>query len=1256
MWNSGLRFTVHVALGFALSFAFAAEDRSPAKIEEKERIVEASRPPQQPWTAATVGKDLILREKVRTGELSRATVRLSSEHLLRVNASSQLVILPSLIASKPVGIELQKGEIYLHSRGQPTELGLRMPAGVIANPQGTEFRVHVAADGTTTFTMFDGEVDLSNAHGRVHLANNEQAIVVPGRAPRKTAVIEARNTIQWCLYYPGVLHVPDLALSPTDARILRNSIDAYEKGDLLGALDQWPGRYHAESQGGKLYRAMVVLGVGQVDEARRSCAGIAKDAPGLRAIEEMMDAVNYISRKTGHEPATASEWLARSYYEQSRARLDAALAAARKAAAVAPESGYAWARVAELLFSFGKTQDASKALDRAIQLAPRNAQAHALRGFLFAAENHIGKARESFEQAIALDGALANAWLGRGLTSIRRGREEEGRRDMQVAAALEPNRSILRSYLGKAYSQVGNRPKANLELDRGKKLDPNDPTPWLYSAIQRKQENRYNEAVDDLERSMDLNDNRRVYRSQFLLDQDKAVRGTNLATIYLNEGMREQSVYEAVRAVNADYTSAAAHLFLANSYDALRDPSRVLLRYETGAFNELLLANLLSPVGGGSLSQYVSQQEYSKLFEKDGVGVSSLFEYRSTGQVREVASVYGTLGRLSFAFDSLYDYDRGVRLNNSFSNFEGTATFKLQLGPQDSLFFQTGFVNLSTGDRFQRYDQKEVNGVRVQVVDQNGNVTTGQAPNRLAQSFRQHERQDPGMLLLGWHHEWSPGNHTLLLLGRLATRQEVTADGVNVPIVNRDVSSLVSGDFVSAIDVTVPRDAAFFSGLRPLLGQGDFITVFPGTFDMYLRTQFETYTAELQQIFTKGRNTLLLGGRYQEGTFNTIVRLSNYANGAQPEAVGFFPNPPADQSSSVDFERISLYAYDTWKVAPWLTLTAGISYDSLRYPDNFRSPPVNDAQSKATKVSPKAGIILQPWKGATVRAAYVEGISGASFDETVRLEPTQVAGFLQAYRSLASESIVGSVSGGRIRLSGVSLEQKLPSRLYMALGVARLEQRVDRTAGIFGDLDFIGTTVGIIPSSLVERIRYREDSLTASLTKLVGDCWSFGARYRVAQSDLHREIPELGAGLNKPTFTYIDVNSIAQNAASRMTSSLHELSLFAIFNHPSGFFGRAEANYYRQANANYVNSAKFGDTIDADGKSPVILTTNNNGPSGDNFWQFNLLAGYRFHRNQCEVSAGILNLTNRDYHLSPLNPYDELPRERTFVVRCKLNF
>jgi len=49
-----------------------------------------------------------------------------------------------------------------------------------------------------------------------------------------------------------------------------------------------------------------------------------------------------------------------------------------------------------------------------------------------------------------------------------------------------------------------------------------------------------------------------------------------------------------------DYANFSAHLFLANSYDLLRDPNRVNLRYATPAESEYLIANLLAPVGVGA--------------------------------------------------------------------------------------------------------------------------------------------------------------------------------------------------------------------------------------------------------------------------------------------------------------------------------------------------------------------------------------------------------------------------------------------------------------------------------------------------------------------------------------------------------------------------------------------------------------------------------------------------------------------------------
>src|SRR5262249_45220262 len=161
--------------------------------------------------------------------------------------------------------------------------------------------------------------------------------------------------------------------------------------------------------------------------------------------------------------------------------------------------------------------------------------------------------------------------------------------------------AVLRSYLGKAFADAWDDARASKELKIARGLDPNDPTSWLYSALLKQQQNRINEAVDDLEASQERNDNRSLFRSRLLLDEDRAVRSANLVSIYRDVGMFDYSIREASRAVTADYANYSAHLFLANSYNELRDPNLINLRYETATFSEYLVANLLAPVGATPL-------------------------------------------------------------------------------------------------------------------------------------------------------------------------------------------------------------------------------------------------------------------------------------------------------------------------------------------------------------------------------------------------------------------------------------------------------------------------------------------------------------------------------------------------------------------------------------------------------------------------------------------------------------------------------
>jgi tetratricopeptide (TPR) repeat protein len=1021
--------------------------------------------------------------------------------------------------------------------------------------------------------MLDGEVEVSNGAGSVTVRNGEQAEVAPGQRPRKTAMLEATNIIQWCLYYPGVLDLKDLGLG--EERGGSASLAAYREGDLLAALKSYRG-----GSGNSVYRAGLYLVVGRVDKARRILRHIPAGQPGRAALETLIAAVTLQERPYASEPTTASEWVAESYYRQSKADLPGALEAARRAAELSPSFGFAWTRVAELQFSFGRVPEAKRALERSLQLSPRNPSAHALRGFLFAAENNITDAKAAFEEAINIDSALGNARLGRGLCLIRHGHAEEGRQDLQTAAVLEPNRSLFRSYLGKAFSNVGNEPKARLELGRAKELDPRDPTPWLYSALENRQDNRVNEAVRDLEKSLELNENRRVYRSRLLLEQDRAVRSANLASIYQAAGMDDVSVREATRSVDYNYSNASSHLFLANSYNALRDPKRINLRYETPWFNELLLANLLSPVGGGPLSQYVSEQEYSKLFESDRFGIASTSTYLSTGEWRETASQYGIFGNFSYSLDVDYQHDPGTRPNNEIDRVEAYAQVKYQLTPQDSVFFQAKYQDVDQGDLLQRYNQREFEpGV---------NFT---------------ELQQPGLLLAGFHHQWAPGVHTLAIVGRL--EDEIEFSDLNT-----------SADLTSFLDSGVPNVSRSLIFTRRPSGEISGAFVLP--LDVRYHSKFTTYTGELNHIWEQENNTLIVGARFQSGEFETRDRFENPPPFAEP----FFDQPPSAQSFETSLDRQTAYIYDIFR--PWksLSITAGLSYDRLDYPENYRNSPILGSQSSRSQFSPKAGVIWNPFGNFVVRGSYARSLGGVSFEESVQLEPNQVAGFNQVFRSVISESLVGSVAAPSYETAGLQVEEKFETGTYVGLQAMLINSDVDRQVGTFDAIVNGGRiTPPIVASSTPQKLDYQEQNLTATVNQLVGNEWSFGARYRLTFSDLETTLREVPAAV-LPDLAY-----------SRQKATMHQGDVYALYNHPCGFFARADALWIRQSNVGY---------------SPDI--------PGDEVVQLNAYAGYRFRRNFGDVTVGVVNITDQDYRLNPLNPYNELPRERSLLVRVRFNF
>jgi len=722
------------------------------RIVEQQGTVEIMPAGTQRWFPTQTNQVLEVADKLRTGFNSRVTLLWYDRSVVPCGALSDIEILPPPGQGDLPGLHLLRGIFSFFHRDRAGRIRVLTHGDTTASIEGTEFLV--AVTGTpgreqTTFSVVDGTVRVHNPLGTLVLTNQEQGVVEPEKAPARTAGFIANNLLQWCFYYPAVLDLHDLSFSPAEQQALGSSMEAYRSGDLLAALAKCPAPQAEDAAAQRLYHAALLLAVGQVEATERELTSLVGTDPDDRitrlaeAMRTLIAAVKRQPKPGSLTPELPTELLAASYYEQSRARGDlslmVALQLARRATLLSPQFGFAWSRVAELEFCFGCAGDTATALATSFKLAPRNAQALALQGFVLAAENQVPAAIDWFNRALAVDAAQGNAWLGRGLGRIRSGDAAGGREDLLVAAALEPQRAELRSYLGKAFTVAGDERHAARELELAKHLDPKDPTAWLYSALLNQQNNRINEAIRDLEKSEELNDNRRVYRSQLLLDEDQAVRSANLAGVYQDAGFFDLSVREAGRAVSSDYANYSAHLFLANSYDQLRDPNWSNLRYDAPATDEYWIANLLAPTGAGWLTDIMAERPNTRFFDQPGFGVVSDTTYLSRGAWDQFSDQYYTSDQISADVGLYYQTDPGQRPNEYFENRELDVSIKGSLTARDTAFASVQLLEINNGDTLEYYDN-----------------------TKASPYFQQNEYQVPNVFL-GWHHDWSPGVHTLFL-------------------------------------------------------------------------------------------------------------------------------------------------------------------------------------------------------------------------------------------------------------------------------------------------------------------------------------------------------------------------------------------------------------------------------------------------------------------------------------------------------------
>ncbi|MGZ8158299.1 MAG: TonB-dependent receptor domain-containing protein [Methylobacter sp.] len=693
---------------------------------------------------ATLESTLCQNDMIHVGENSRAAVSLINDVMLRLDQNTTMRLVD--VAPQPEKrsmLELVVGAFKSFSR-PPRTFAVNTPYinGLI---EGTEFAMRVEGDSSMV-TVYEGKVATTNEKGKLTLKRGESALAKKGQAPQPYLMVKPWDAVQWTLHFPPLLAALGggaQQIPPDTSPVVKEAFSLVSRGDTPGALKLLEGVPASERNAAyHLYRAALFLDVGRVDQARSDIdssltinpkAGLAY---ALRAIIELArnerpQAIASAEKAVALAPSAAAK-IALSYAQQSDFRLEAARETLLSAVREYPNDPLAWARLAEVWLMFANRGKALEAAHKAEALAPGLAKTQTVLGFAALAENRETESETAFERAISLASDDPLAHFGLGLSKIKRGNLAEGRKELEAAVALDSSNALLRSYLGKAYYEEKRSPLEGQQFDIAKELDPADPTPYLYSAIDKQTTNRPVEALQDMQKAIELNDNRAVYRSRQLLDSDLAARSASQARIYSDLGFQQRALVEGWKSVNTDSSNFSAHRFLADSYSALP-------RHEIARVSELLQSQLLQPLNMTPIQPRLAESnlflisaggpgamsfnEFNPIFNRDGLTfqMNGLAGENSTNTGEGI--VAGIYEKFAFSFGYNHFESDGWRTNADQNDDLANAFFQLELSPQTSIQTEYRYRNRNNGDLELRFfpddfrrnyqEEEERNSIRV---------------------------------------------------------------------------------------------------------------------------------------------------------------------------------------------------------------------------------------------------------------------------------------------------------------------------------------------------------------------------------------------------------------------------------------------------------------------------------------------------------------------------------------------------------------
>ena len=241
-------------------------------------------------------------------------------------------------------------------------------------------------------------------------------------------------------------------------------------------------------------------------------------------------------------------------------------------------------------------------------------------------------------------------------------------------------------------------------------------------------QNRPIEALDELRESIALNDNRAVYRSRLLLDQDAAAREATLARVFEDLGYQRLGVLSAADALGQDPTNSSAHRLLADIY--AQTP-----RYDTARVSESLQSQLLQPLSltpvqptlvtrdlnilHSSGSTQAGTDEFTPLFVSNTLRFNGSAVVGNNDTLGDEMVLSGLHDRFAFSLGQYHYQTEGFRENNDFTDDIVDAFGQVAFSPALSAQVELRTRHTDHGDLRLDFDTQNFSKQDRLTVDQN---------------------------------------------------------------------------------------------------------------------------------------------------------------------------------------------------------------------------------------------------------------------------------------------------------------------------------------------------------------------------------------------------------------------------------------------------------------------------------------------------------------------------------------------------------